>query len=112
MSSLSSNASTELPAIDDHVVVPESGYELDDGKLVLVSPALEPHADRHSKLAALLEAHVADDFNVAVDMLTRTSQTNDRAPDASVYPCERDPRTGGRQLEHLAFELASSESLG
>src|SRR6187549_401954 len=99
MSSLSSNASTGLPPIDEHLVVPESGYELDDGKLVLVAPALEPHADRHSKLAALLEAHAAADFNVAVDMLIRISHDSDRAPDASVYPSARDPQTGGRQLE-------------
>lgn len=112
MSSLGSTANTDLPPIDEHIVVSESGYELDDGELVLVPPALEPHAVRHSKLAALLEAHVAADFNVAVDMLTRISKTSDRAPDASVYPRARDPETGGRQLEHLAFELADSETLG
>lgn len=111
MSSMGSNANPELPPIDEHLVIPESGYEMDDGKLVRVSPALEPHANRNSKLAALLEAHVADDFDVAVDMLTRISQTSDRAPDASVYPVARDPVTGGRQLEHLAFEIASAESL-
>jgi Uma2 family endonuclease len=111
MSSLSS-ASTELPAVDERLVAPDCGYEIDDGKLIRVSPALEPHADRHSKLAALLEAHAAGEFNVAIDMLTRTSQTSDLAPDASVYPRARDPETGGRQLEHLAFEVVSTESLG
>jgi hypothetical protein len=39
------------------------------------------------------------------------SKTNDFAPDVSVYPKARDPRTGGRQLEHLAFEVVSTESL-
>ena len=112
MSSPGSNASTELPPIDEHLVVPESGYEMDDGKLVLVPPAQEPHGDRHSKLAALLEAHAAADFNVAVDMLIRISHDTDRAPDASVYPRARDPQTGRRQLEQLAFEIASTESLG
>jgi len=111
MSSLS-NASTELPAVDERLVVPDTGYEIDDGKLVRVSPAMEPHANRNSKLAALLEAHVAAELDVAVDMLTRTSRTSDLAPDASVYPIARDPRTGGRQLEHLAFEIVSAESLG
>lgn len=107
-----SNASTELPAVDEHLVVPDSGYEIDDGKLIPVPPALEPHANRNAKLAALLEAHAAGDFDVAVDMLTRISARSDRAPDASVYPRARDPRTGGRQLEHLAFEIVSTESLG
>jgi hypothetical protein len=101
-----------LPAVDEHIVVSESGYEIDDGKLVRVAPADEPHADRHSKIAALLEAHVADDFNVAVDMLTRTSEIDDIAPDVSVYPCARHPQTAGRQLEHLAFQVMSTESRG
>jgi hypothetical protein len=112
MSSRIGHASPELPAVDERLVAPESGYEIDDGKLVRVPPSQEPHANLHSKLTALLEAHVADDFDVAVDMLTRISETSDRAPDASVYPRARDPKTGGRQLEHLAFEVVSTESLG
>lgn len=112
MSSPGSSARIELPPIDEHIVPPELGYEMDDGELVRVPPALEPHANRHSKLAALLEAHKALEFDAAVDMLTRTSLSNDVAPDASVYPRARDPRTGGRQLEHLAFEVVSTETLG
>lgn len=112
MSSPSRPANRELPAVDERLVAPESGYEIDDGKLVRVPPCEEPHGDRHSKLAALLEAHVANDFNVALDMLTRISETSDRAPDASVYPRARDPQTGGRQIEQLAFEIVSTESLG
>jgi hypothetical protein len=34
------------------------------------------------------------------------------APDVSVYPAAPDPRTGGRQLEQLAFEIVSPQSLG
>ncbi len=80
MSSLGSTANPGPPPIDEHIVVSESGYELDDGELVLVPPAHEPHAVRHSKITALLEAHVAEDFNVAVDMLTRMSKTSVFAP--------------------------------
>jgi hypothetical protein len=76
-----------------------------------VSPAHEPHGSRHSKLSALLEAYVAPGFNAATDMLTRTSRMDDFAPDGSVYPVARDPVTGGRQLEQLAFEVTSAESL-
>jgi hypothetical protein len=111
MSSPSYRAKNELPAVDEHIVVPDRGYEIDDGKIVLVPPSLEPHANRHSKLSALLEAHKAAGFDVGSDMLTRISQLSDRAPDASVYPRARDPRTGGRQLEHLAFEVVSTETL-
>ena len=44
-------------------------------------------------------------------MLTRTSEKGDMAPDASVHPAAPDPRTGGRQLEDLAFEVVSTERL-
>ncbi len=101
-----------LPAVDEPLVAPESGFEILLGKLCKVPPAQESHAERNSKLAALLEAHVTEDFNAAVDMLTRTDEVTNFAPDASVYPAARDPETGGRQLEHLAFEVVSTETLG
>lgn len=100
-----------MPAVDDRLVVEDQGYELVGGQVVAVSPAKEPHATRHVKLVALLEAHVANGYRVAVDMLTRASANEDFAPDASVYPAAREPRTGGRQLERLAFEIVASESL-
>jgi Uma2 family endonuclease len=93
-------------------VAEDCGYEIVDGRLVAVPPSHEPHGDRHSKLNALLEAHVGEAFNVACDMLTRTSETTNIAPDASVYPVARDPETGGRQLERLAFEIVSTQTLG
>lgn len=111
MSSLGIHARSKLPAVDDHIVASESGYEIDDGEVVLVPPSHEPHATCHSKLQWLLEAYKAAEFDVACDMLTRISETSDRAPDASVYPRARDPMTGGRQLEHLAFEIVSTQSL-
>lgn len=101
----------ELPPVDERLVVPETRHEIHDGELVHVPPADAPHATRHSKTSALVEAHVRSEFDVATDMLTRTSRTNDFAPDVSVYPFAPDPRTGGRQLEQLAFEVVSTESL-
>jgi Uma2 family endonuclease len=109
-SSNATHADPELPP-DARLVEPETRCEVHDGELVHVAPADEPHGTRHSKISALLEAHAAPDFDVASDMLTRTSVTSDVAPDASVFPSARDPRTGGRQLEHLAFEVVSTESL-
>src|SRR6187399_629088 len=107
MSSTGSNANIDLPDIDERLVAPESGYEIDDGKLVRVPPSDPPHAFCHVNLSALLVTHVASDFQAAIDMLTRTSRIDDIAPDASVLPRAPDPRTGRRQLEHLAFEIAS-----
>lgn len=102
---------TGVPPVDLRLVAPESRYEIQDGRIVYVPPSDEPHGSRHSKLSALLEAHVGDSWDVASDMLTRTSETDDVAPDASVFPRERDPETGRRQLEELAFEVASTETL-
>ena len=107
-SSLPSRSS--LPAADARLVAPESRYEIEDGRVKYVAPADEPHGTRQSKISALLEAHARDDFEVASDMLTRTSEFDDMAPDVSVFPRQRD-EGGGRQLEHLAFEVASTESL-
>ncbi|HEX4419907.1 MAG TPA: Uma2 family endonuclease [Kofleriaceae bacterium] len=108
----SSHAGSELPAIDDRLVVPETRYEMFDGELVYVSPADPPHGERHLQLAALIEAHTGPAFEAAADLLTRTSKKDDIAPDISIYPDAPDPLSGGRQLEHLAFEIVSTGSLG
>lgn len=111
MSSPSDHTNEDLPAVDERLVAPEARYEIDDGKLVYVAPADEPHGEAHGALAALLRAHCAAEYKVAIDMLTRTSKVSDIAPDASVYPAARDPRTGGRQLEEIAFELLATTRL-
>src|ERR1043165_324377 len=100
-----------LPAIDDRLAVPETRYEIIEGRGGYVSPADTPHAMRQSKLAALLEAHTGLEYAVAAEMLTRTSERNDFAPDVSVFPAALDPVTGKRQLEHLAFEVVSTQTL-
>jgi Uma2 family endonuclease len=112
MSSIALHAGSELPDIDDRLVEPETRYEMYDGELVDVSPADPPHASRHVQLAALMEAHTGLEFEVAADLLTRTSPVDDVAPDVSVYPDAADPTTGRRQLEQLAFEIVSTQSLG
>jgi hypothetical protein len=110
-SSDASRARAALPAIDDRLAVPETRSEVLDGAVVHVPPADEPHGTRHAQVTALLEAHAAARFDVACDMLTRTSETSDVAPDVSVFPDDPDPETGGRQIEQLAFEIVSTESL-
>jgi len=91
--------------------MPESGFEIVAGEVIAVSPAHEPHGNQHSKLSALLEAYCAPGYNAASDMLTRAGLREDFAPDGSIYPLARDPVTGGRQLEELAFEVVVTESL-
>ncbi|MEZ4295113.1 MAG: Uma2 family endonuclease [Polyangiaceae bacterium] len=100
-----------LPDVDERLVMPETRFEAIDGEIVYVAPADEAHGTLHAKLAALLGAHAAAGYTVAADMLTRTSAKSDFAPDASVFPSARNPETGGRQLEELAFEIVSTERL-
>jgi hypothetical protein len=111
MSSVASRAGSELPDINDRLVEPETRQEMYDGELVDVSPADPAHAARHLQLAALIEGHTGLEFEAAADLLTRTSQVDDFAPDISVYPDAPDPTTGRRQLEQLAFEIVSTQSL-
>jgi Uma2 family endonuclease len=110
-SSTSSHDDSDRPDIDERLVTPGTRYEMLDGELVYVPPAEGPHAIRHSKALALLEAHAGAEFDVACDLLTRTSKTNDLAPDVSVFSRAPDPQTGRRQLAQLAFEVVSTESL-
>lgn len=112
VSSPSSHVHTELPAVDERLIAPETGYEIDDGMLVHVAPSDEEHGVNQCAVGALLRAHRSPLHEVATDMLTRTSERDDFAPDASVYPSARDPVTGGRQLEELAFEVLSTQRLG
>ncbi len=91
--------------------MPETRFEVMDGKVQRVSPSDEPHGSRHSKVSALLEAFVKKGWDVASDMLTRADEKEDFAPDASVFPTERDKNTGGRRLEELAFEVVSTERI-
>lgn len=111
MSSSNSSHDDTLPDIDDRLVTPGTPFEMWHGKLVRVAPSDPPHAERQSKVLALVEAHAANDFSVACDLLIRTSKTNDFATDISVYPSARHPETGRRQLAQLAFEIVSTESL-
>jgi hypothetical protein len=111
MASVQGSLAADWPAIDDRLVAPETRLEILDGRLVHVSPADPPHGIRHAQILALIGAHVGMEFQVACDMLTRTSEIDDFAPDASVFPAAPHPQTGGRQLEQLAFEVVSTQSL-
>jgi hypothetical protein len=102
---------SEPPEVDKRLAVPETRCEVEDGRVVYVPPADEPHAKSHVSVGALVKAHRADGYSVAADMLTRTSLVDDLAPDVSVYPTARDPRTGGRRLEEIAFEIVSAQAL-
>jgi Uma2 family endonuclease len=105
------HADSELPPIDERLVEPETRYEMLDGELMYVAPSDPPHGNRQAKIAALVEAHVAQGFEVATELLTRTSKIDDFAPDVSVYPMDLDSRTGRRQIDELSFEVVSTQRM-
>ena len=98
------------PPVDEHLAKPETPEEYFYGELRLKVPSKPPHAIQHSDLAYVLRAHRGEDYLSAVEMLTRTGHDTDFAPDASVFPAAPDEKTGGRQLEELAFEVCNSQS--
>lgn len=110
MSPNAAGVGANLPELDDHLVELGTPFEMLDGKLVPVS-ADKPHAERHAQVCTLVSAHVIPGLKVACDLLTRTSQVDDIAPDISVSP-ESDPVTGRRPLQVLAVEVVSTQTLG
>jgi hypothetical protein len=110
--SSSQSCHADLPDIDERLVAPETPFEILDGMVMYVAPSDPPHGIRHAQILLLIGAHVGREFQVACDMLTRTSKVDDFAPDASIFPAAPHPETGRRQLEQLAFEVVSTQSLG
>ena len=47
-----------LPAVDERLVAPETGFEMVDGQALEASPSHEPHAVMNSRLAYVLGASV------------------------------------------------------
>ncbi|MCU0686372.1 MAG: Uma2 family endonuclease [Polyangiaceae bacterium] len=109
--SLRAPGSGGLPAVDERLAPPETRLEYLDGIELFAAPADPPHALAHGDLAFVLRAHTAPGYRFAVDMLTRTDEASDFAPDASIFLDEPDPRTGGRRLEDLAFEVSHKQAL-
>ena len=100
-----------FPPVDEHVVQPETRQEMIDGRIVHVAPALAPHAVCHTRLGYLLGASVAPGYVGTLDLLTRTSEDWNFAADGAVLKQGKDPATGHRYLEELAFEIKYTQSL-
>jgi hypothetical protein len=99
-----------FPAVDDRLVEPEQYAEVFDGLLVPVVAAPRSHGERLALVTPMVIAHLVPEFTAATCMLTRVSKDSDVAPHLSVYPWARDSVTGGRQLQHLVFEIVDTET--
>lgn len=104
-------AQSKLPAVDDRLVAPESRAEILDGIVYRTMGSNQPHGMQHFDAAHLFAGVLADGYAGAVDMLTRADENSDAAPDISVFPAAKDPKTGGRQLEEIAIEVLDTERL-
>jgi flagellar biosynthesis/type III secretory pathway protein FliH len=100
-----------LPPVDERLVAPETHTQIIDGVAVRTMGANPPHSTRHFEAAHVFAGAIADGYEGAVDMLTRSDADTDAAPDISVFPSGSDPITGGRKLEEIAFEVLDSERL-
>lgn len=101
-----------VPRVDERLAPPECPIEYLDGIEMFVAPADEPHATQQSQIDRVMGSHVARGYVSAVEMLTRTSVDSDFAPDFSIFPAARDPKTGGRMIEEIAFEVTSEQAIG
>ncbi len=75
-----------FPDVDDRLVVPEATRdEIVNGRRVEASPSEAPHADQHSRLDYVLQAHAAPGYRASCDLLTRHAIDSDFASDVCVY---------------------------
>jgi hypothetical protein len=98
--------------LEEHLVEPETRWEVIEGARVQASPARPPHADRHFTIDYVLGASLASDYVGATDLLTRWSADDDYATDTSVRRAGIDAATGERYLEEMAFEVAYAQRRG
>lgn len=100
-----------FPRVDEHLVQPEiTRDEIVGGQKVIASPAHPPHANQHSRLDYVIQAHTAPGYIAASDLLTRHDRSSDFATDACIYKEGIDPNTGTRHLEEIAFEVVSEQN--
>ena len=101
-----------VPRVDERLAPPETRLEYLGGVEIFAAPADEPHATHQSQVDRVMGSYVARGYVPAVEMLTRTTIDDDFAPDFSIFPAARDPKTGGRLLEEIAFEVTSEQAIG
>jgi hypothetical protein len=97
-----------LPAVDQRLVAPASRHEILNGKVMSLPPL---GGEVLARANALVDAHRAHGYSVALFLLTRTSIIDDLAPDLSVLPDVTEPETEGRRIQELAFMVASGDAL-
>ncbi|MEZ4294142.1 MAG: hypothetical protein R3B70_04130 [Polyangiaceae bacterium] len=104
-------AGQRLPGLSEHLVKPEvTRDEVVRGVRMVARPANPEHADCHFGLDYVLRAHVKTGYVGSTDMITRFTHQSDFATDSSIRKAGKDPATGERYLEEIAFEIANSQT--
>lgn len=100
-----------VPAVDDHVVTPETREELLRGRTLYAAPSLPEHGDPHFRLDVALGTHTRPGYVGSTDLLTRSADDGDFATDTCIRREGIDPATGQRYLEEIAFEVVNAQRL-
>jgi hypothetical protein len=100
-----------FPPLDEHLVRPEvTRDEMLRGRGIIAMPALPPHADRHCELDYVIRGNVKAGYIPSTELLTRVAGGSDFATDTCIRKDGKDPASGGRYLEELAFEVVNEQS--
>lgn len=99
------------PKLDEHLVKPEvTRDEMVRGERVVAMPARPEHGDRHFGLDYVLGAHIRSGYVGSSDLLTRFGEQSDFATDTCIRKAGKNPATGERYLEEVAFEVVHTQS--
>lgn len=99
------------PAVDDHIVTPETREELLRGQRLYAAPSLPEHGDPHFRLDVAVGTHTRPGYVGSTDLLTRSADDGDFATDTCIRREGIDPTTGQRYLEEIAFEVVNTQRL-
>ena len=100
------------PRLDDHLVRPEvTRDEVVRGERMVAMPSRPEHGDRHFRIDYVLGGHVSPGYTGSTDLLTRFGQKSDFATDTCIRRTGKDPATGDRYLEEVAFEVVHTQSM-
>lgn len=98
------------PRLDDHLMPEDSRIEIIDGQRIKCM-ANEEHAAPQNQFAAVLYVSVAPGYHSLTELTTRHDVENDFSSDVCIKRQGKDPATGERYMEELAFEVANEQTL-
>jgi hypothetical protein len=95
---------------DDRLARPETGEEYIDGECMQAMSGDAAHADPQCDLNYAVRACVAKRYVASTELLTRTDVGSDFTTDVCVRKRGIDPKTGGRYMEEVSFEVAHTQT--